>query len=89
MQRRTQSTKQRSLALEPGRLWTDWPKQLFAAADAVMFSDEAIECAAWALYKRAYPEHSAESFDQVGGPIRESYVKQAAIVVASLRGEQP
>ena len=69
------------------RLDREYAANALAAGDEVMFSDEALARAGWELYKRAYPEHAAESLEQVGAPIRNSYMQHVRIVVAALKGD--
>ncbi|WP_157731828.1 hypothetical protein [Arthrobacter sp. YN] len=63
-------------------------RDALAAADAVMFSDEAMERAAVALYNLEFPCSLITDLSELLEWRREQLLHQASIVVAALKGEQ-
>ena len=68
---------------EEYRDWLGWLDKPFAAADAVMFSEEAIERAAQALAASL----TSFKWEDIGPRTRDMYRAKARAVVAALRGE--
>ena len=61
--------------------------EALAAADAVMFSDEAIERAAVALWNHDFPSSPIENVAELLKWTRGRRLEQARIVVAALKGD--
>lgn len=57
------------------------------AADAVMFSDEAIERAVVAMWNHDFPSHPIENVAELLEWTRERRLEQARVMVAALKGD--
>jgi hypothetical protein len=60
-----------------------------AAADALMFSEEAIERVAVALWNHDFPSHPINDVSELLEWTRGRRLEQARLLVAALKGEQP
>ena len=58
-----------------------------AAADAVMFSDNAIERAAVALWNHDFPSHPIDDISELLEWTRRRRLEQARLMVAALKGD--
>jgi len=77
----------KSLADEDG--WTSYSDatKALAAADAVMFSDEAVERAAKVIYQAAAKfAYENESWDKVDPEAKEVWIQDARNVIEALKG---